>query len=342
MNKVKDRIGEISIASNGMQMKIIAYRNAHDIDIMFEDGSIVRNREYKMFKRGYIGYPKSDRLGEVGVAANGMKMKIINYRSSTDIDVQFEDGIIVRNKTYTQFKTGSIRNPNFYKSGRVGEISTAINGMTIKIIRYNKANDVDIQFEDGTIVKGKQYTSFKKGNIRYPEIRLGETNISNEGMRMKIIVYRKFRDIDVQFEDGTIVKNRTYAEFKKGSIRNPNLLNSQILKEEREGKIFVANNGIKMKIISYRSFKDIDVQFEDGLIVNSKSIHAFERGQIAYPGIKILRGTYVKGVFHNYTLLAVAYRKGNEVYYICEDKYGNKDVLTPQQMMEKSRVKKIF
>lgn len=52
--------------------------------------------------------------------------------------------------------------------------------------------------------------------------KIGEEIISNQGMLMKIIAYRKNSDIDVVFEDGTIVSNKSYSEFKIGGIRNPN------------------------------------------------------------------------------------------------------------------------
>ena len=52
--------------------------------------------------------------------------------------------------------------------------------------------------------------------------RIGQENINNQGCMMAIIEYRKNKDIDVQFEDGTIVTNREYGDFKKGAIKNPN------------------------------------------------------------------------------------------------------------------------
>ena len=50
--------------------------------------------------------------------------------------------------------------------------------------------------------------------------RVGEENINNQGEKMTIIAYRGAKDIDVQFEDGIIVYNRDYANFKKGKIKN--------------------------------------------------------------------------------------------------------------------------
>ena len=52
--------------------------------------------------------------------------------------------------------------------------------------------------------------------------RVGESNIANNGQTMTIIEYRNSNDIDIQFEDGTIVKNKGYKDFKKRMIKNPN------------------------------------------------------------------------------------------------------------------------
>lgn len=51
---------------------------------------------------------------------------------------------------------------------------------------------------------------------------IGEESISKRGQKMKIIGYREYKDIDVQFSDGTIVKNCCMDNFRKGLIKNPN------------------------------------------------------------------------------------------------------------------------
>ena len=52
--------------------------------------------------------------------------------------------------------------------------------------------------------------------------RVGEVNINFQGLKMKIIEYRKAIDMTVQFEDGTVVKKVAYKEFSSGSIKNLN------------------------------------------------------------------------------------------------------------------------
>lgn len=51
--------------------------------------------------------------------------------------------------------------------------------------------------------------------------RTGEVGYNNNGERMTIIRYGKDNDIDVQFDDGTILQHRRYGNFKTGNIRNP-------------------------------------------------------------------------------------------------------------------------
>lgn len=60
------------------------------------------------------------------------------------------------------------------------------------------------------------------------EFRLGQVGVNNQDLIMTIIAYRNNMDIDVQFEDGTIVENRQYSEFLKGTIANPNVLSDGI------------------------------------------------------------------------------------------------------------------
>lgn len=54
------------------------------------------------------------------------------------------------------------------KDDRLNEIGYNNNGERMTIIRYGNTNDIDVRFDDGTIVEHKQYDSFKKGKIRNP------------------------------------------------------------------------------------------------------------------------------------------------------------------------------
>lgn len=205
-NKEK-HINEKSKASNGQEMILVAYRSSKDVDVVFEDGNIETNKTYKNFVDGNIRISKKERINKdlKEVPRNkpnnkqekeitkthrmerinqreknhdGQEMFIKEYRSSVDIDVEFvEDEVVVKNVTYDRFILGGIRNPNKKRHSprnrvdRMGEVAINKMGERMKIIKYYNANNVDIKFADGTIVKNRIYRNFVAGSIRKPKIK---------------------------------------------------------------------------------------------------------------------------------------------------------------------------
>lgn len=53
------RVGETNVNNKGYKMTIIEYRKFNDIDVLFENGEISRNKGYKEFKCGRIAMPMS-------------------------------------------------------------------------------------------------------------------------------------------------------------------------------------------------------------------------------------------------------------------------------------------
>lgn len=48
------------------------------------------------------------RIGCISKSNNGLLMVIVAYRNDSDIDVRFENGIVVANQKYDDFKNGNI------------------------------------------------------------------------------------------------------------------------------------------------------------------------------------------------------------------------------------------
>ena len=229
-----DRVGETRVMKCGMEAIIIRYGGATDIDVRFEDGTVVKNRWYGNFKKGEIANPNIKtftevRLGETRIMNCGMEATIIRYGGATDIDVRFEDGAVAKNKAYGEFKRSNIAHPSTTAENRLGETRMMSCGMKATIIRYENADDINICFEDGKVVEHKTYRAFKKGYIAHQntnvsaEARLGETRKMSCGMEATIIRYEGATDIDVRFEDGTVVKHGVYGNFKKGEIAHESL-----------------------------------------------------------------------------------------------------------------------
>lgn len=116
------------------------------------------------------------------------------------------------------------------KLNRIGESNIMNCGINATIIGYFGWDNITIQFDDGEIVKNKLYSCFKKGTIKHPKIktynyndRTGEKRIMNCGMEATIINYDTNRNISVKFEDGTVLHNIYYENYKNGKVENPNI-----------------------------------------------------------------------------------------------------------------------
>lgn len=169
---------------------------------------------------------KIDRYGETRVNTQGLKMRICKYNNVHDIDVEFEDGYISKNKHYTAFKKGNIENPNYNKANiinRIGETNYNNQNLKMTIINYNNNHDIDVIFDDGTIVKHKSYSEFIKGSIKNKCFSkyIGETSVNNNGLKMTIVDGNSYNNLIVKFEDGTIVKNINFKRFQEGNVSNP-------------------------------------------------------------------------------------------------------------------------
>lgn len=181
------------------------------------------------------------RLGAIGRNYNNRKMSISAYRNSNDMTVKFEDGVEVDHITYTDFTHGYVEHPGDPKDSipvlrGVGESRINIQGLHMTIIKWINDKDISVLFDDGTVVEHKRYSKFGAGCIQNPNTRkvtgrvpdggvvgrVGETNISTQGQLMTIVAYRNAYDIDIQFEDGTIVEHKRYPLFQRGYVTNPN------------------------------------------------------------------------------------------------------------------------
>ena len=228
------------IARNGQFMHIKKYNGCDDLTVEFEDGTEVNGIAYGCFKEGAVDNPHvrrvkredvESRLGKRRRANNGQIMQIVEYRGSKDIDVEFEDGTIIKNVDYNRFLKGKLRNPNYspYEDKHLGETNTAKCGLKMKIVKYNNYYDIDVEFEDGYKVEHTQYPNFREGLISHPAHgygafktkRVGEKALAKNGMIMEIIEYANSQSMKVQFEDGAIKDGVAYGNFKKGLVGHP-------------------------------------------------------------------------------------------------------------------------
>ena len=153
-NKLKNRLGETNISTYGQKMKIIKYVNESDIDVEFDDGTIVEHKRYGNFKIGQIKNPNlktnpqtKNRVGETNVSTCGQIMKIVKYKDAHDIDVEFEDGTVVTPELLIE--TGLLKKQlDGVKVLGNGELTKKL---TVKATSFSKTAKTKIESVGGTI-----------------------------------------------------------------------------------------------------------------------------------------------------------------------------------------------
>ena len=247
------------------------------------------------------------RIGETRVMNCGLKATIIAYQKSSDIDIRFENGDIIRHKSYDHFLKGKISNRSLDHSKRIGETRVMNCGMKATIIEYNEAHDITICFEDGLILYHKYYTDFKNGMISHVTIRndenikkakeiwkqvvkedrIGKTNYNKNGQLMTIKDYDGYDRVTVCFEDGTVVDDQRYEKFMKGEVVNPNDLittNIRTSLNEYTMLFYLSKYGFsKTKIGDLKKYG-----------INRMELDAFNED--------IMMGVEYDGYFHNFHL----------------------------------------
>lgn len=200
---------------------------------------------------------KDKRLGETQMQNCGMEAKITDYQNANNITVEFSDGTKVASRTYACFQKGAIGHPNrkhnqhLKATNHIDEIHMQHCGMEAKIIDYQSTRNITVEFSDGTKVTDRTYAAFVRGQIKHPDMRrnqqllesgrLGETYIQNCGMDATIIRYQNANNIDIVFQDGTIVENREYRNFINGAIGHPEIYHKFVnrkLYEHSHSKIY--------------------------------------------------------------------------------------------------------
>lgn len=64
-----------------------------------------------------------DKTGEEFVTNEGCNLKIIEYRGAFNCDIQFEDGLVLKNLQYDNIKNGAVKNPYHTSDNYVMEVS---------------------------------------------------------------------------------------------------------------------------------------------------------------------------------------------------------------------------
>lgn len=117
-----------------------------------------------------------------------------------------------------------------YSKKLLGKTFTSNNGDDVVVIEYNGSKDIKIRFEDG-IVSKVSLSKLQIGRFSHPNKShmnkesmvksvLGESFINTYGMKAICIEYINCKEVYLQFEDKTIIKN-SKSNIIKGKFSHP-------------------------------------------------------------------------------------------------------------------------
>jgi hypothetical protein len=142
--------------------------------------------------------------------------------------------------------------------------------------------------------------------------------VANNGMKMTIIAYRDWHDIDVRFEDGVVITHANYGSFKVGKVSHPTV--KADMHTYKTGEENLAQCGLKMKIVDYIDCQHMTVRFEDGYEIAGRRYDAFQQGYIKHPFPFMINNIEIKKPAYIYNMEGNFYCKCN----LC----GQKDVMS--------------
>ena len=207
----------------------------------------------------------------------------------------------------------------------LGKVYVNNQGLKMRIIEYKNANDVTVEFEDGALRKAA-LINLKNGCVRHPnnlrktsDEYLGKVFVNNQGLKMKVIEYKNNNDVTVEFEDGALRK-AALINLKNGCVRHPN--NLRKTSDEYLGKVFVNNQGLKMKVIEYKNNSDVTVVFEDG-VIRKVGLSNLKNGSVRHPNnLRKTNDEYLGKVYTNnqgLKMRIIEYKNAHDVTVEFED-----------------------
>jgi hypothetical protein len=164
------------------------------------------------------------KIGETNIHnRTNMIMTIIDYRNSHDIDIQFEDGVIVYHKDYFAFKRGLIRHPLNEAQYKIGAKQKSTKGqiMTVIDIVDAKKGKIKVKFEDNTEVI-TYANAFVKGLVKNPNLKselLNKIYKDRNGDKFEVIDYNGAQDITIRYiEDNNIYQHRSKQSIQEKKV----------------------------------------------------------------------------------------------------------------------------
>lgn len=205
------KLGKTVMSVNGQKIKAIKlYKSSYsgdvrEVDAQFDDGTIVEHVDSWEFVCGAVLHPDVNKR-KCRNRYTGEMMTITNCyaprRASRGayVDIKFEDGTVIEYVYSALVRCGTIEKVKgdrerakaehpFKKP--IGEIGINKAGILMKVVGYESATNISVQFEDGYVATGAWYANFKYGNIPHNTLKLAGRGVCKGSTMGLFDVYSK-------------------------------------------------------------------------------------------------------------------------------------------------------
>lgn len=211
-------LGFIGVNKQGLTYEVIDATRAKQIKIRFEDGvEVITTRSYLL--KGLPLHPTKGKMfkGDVHKDKHGLEFELVKKDKGSSWVIRYiEDGVECLRSTET-IKLNAGRHPtkSFISVGDVFKV----NAGTVKVLEYNSATNVIVEFEDGSVVRTTTI-SIKLGTVGHPTsgLKIGQKFKTNSGWEGTIIDYKSCYEVGIKWQDGSI-EYHPVAHIKSGAIK---------------------------------------------------------------------------------------------------------------------------
>ena len=204
----------------------------------------------------------------------------------------------------------------FQLKPQIGEKKMQNCGLEAEIIKWRKANDIDVRFNNGVIRQHVRYSDFKRGDVKplwFEPRNIGDKIKLKDGTVVKIIDKKEGKCV-LEFPNGTI---RTIETRRVKNGANIMTHGKVSLKELIGNKIFKTTCGLNCSFYSDGKKDEkhdttyVNAIFEDGKIKYDITLCALKKGTINHPDITNSKGF---NMFYGHTVKRHLQLEDN-VYY---------------------------
>lgn len=205
----------------GLKAEVVKYQGRKNIDVKFEDGTIVTGTNGTYIKKGL---PLNPNYGKVKVGdrfpcKDGDEVEVVEYLDSTKVRIRWVSDGEEKWRALSDIKSGINKHPT-RGSFNVGDKVQTNNCGVVEVVKVNSATDVVIVFDDGT-EKRTSAQSLRDGSVSHPNgtrVRIGQTYTANCGWICRVVGYEDAHNVLVEWEDGTRSKHPT-RDIVRGGIK---------------------------------------------------------------------------------------------------------------------------